>query len=55
MVQCTPFAITGVGIPPPIGDGGMCNDPLKIGCISGIPDTFIMAGALALIVIMAKK
>jgi hypothetical protein len=49
--------VIGTGIPPPVGTGKSCKDtdPLKMGCISGIPDTYIVAGAFFLIMMMKKK
>jgi hypothetical protein len=42
-------------IPPVAGKVCKDSDPLKIGCISGIPDTYIVAGAFFLIMMMKKK
>ena len=34
--------------------GKVCNDPLKIGCTSGIPNTYIVVGAFVFMMMMKK-
>lgn len=32
-----------------------CNDPLNIGCTSGIPNTYLIGGAILVMLMMMKK
>jgi hypothetical protein len=58
-INIVSYVNTTVSVTMPIAGGGggtgTCSDPLNLGCMSGIPNTFILGGAVALIMMMKKK
>ena len=50
--NCTSAGVTCGGT---VNGTGICNDPLKIGCTSGIPNTYIVAGVLFSIILLRNK
>ena len=49
------LATVGSGSGSGSGSSETCNDPLKIGCIFGIPDTYIAAAGVLVFIMAAKK